>query len=173
MAVKIFKQEIDDYVFMCKLAGKYTDLGEREDTENMQEKCKVFLAELSTVWIKEEKEAKKVKPSALEKANAKEQVKKDEEMKKKMAEFAHAKEKVPPPTVRHNEGKNFKNDINVPLNIIVGGNHLIEDTDLQLVQGMKYGLIGRNGIGKTCLIDAISSADIEGFPQNIHTLQVE
>jgi len=41
------------------------------------------------------------------------------------------------------------------------------------VQGCKYGLIGRNGIGKTCLIDAISSADIEGFPKNIHTLQVE
>jgi len=87
-----------------------------------------------------------------------------------MAEFNQKKDKVPAPEVRHNKGKNFKTDIILPVNIIVGGNHLLEDTTLQLVQGTKYGLIGRNGIGKTCLIDAISAADIEGFPKNIHTL---
>jgi len=87
-----------------------------------------------------------------------------------MVEFNQKKEKVPPPTVRHNKGKCFKTDICLPVNIIVGGNHLIEDTTLQLTMGHKYGLIGRNGIGKTCLIDAISSADIEGFPKDIHTL---
>lgn len=34
-------------------------------------------------------------------------------------------------------------------------------------------MVGRNGIGKTCLIDAISLGDIEGFPEDIHSLQVE
>lgn len=50
-----------------------------------------------------------------------------------MAEFNQKKEKVPAPEVRHNKGKNFKTDIILPVNIIVGGNHLLEDTTLQLV----------------------------------------
>jgi len=90
-----------------------------------------------------------------------------------MIDFAAKKAKVPPPVVKHNKGTNFISDISLPLTIIAGGNLLISDTTLQLIKGVKYGLIGRNGIGKTCLIDAISSCDIEGFPTEIHTLQVE
>ena len=44
---------------------------------------------------------------------------------------------------------------------------------LKLVRGKRYGLVGRNGIGKTCLINAISRSEIEHFPQGIHILQVE
>jgi ATP-binding cassette, subfamily F, member 3 len=33
--------------------------------------------------------------------------------------------------------------------------------------------VGRNGIGKTTLINAITRKEIEKFPQNIHILQVE
>lgn len=50
---------------------------------------------------------------------------------------------------------------------------MLEDTTLKLTQGTKYGLVGRNGIGKTCLIDAISMGEIEGFPADIHSLQVQ
>ncbi len=42
-----------------------------------------------------------------------------------------------------------------------------------MVQGKKYGLVGRNGIGKTTLINAITRKEIEKFPQNVHILQVE
>lgn len=94
-------------------------------------------------------------------------------MEKKLAEFQRKKENVPPPVVKHNKGTNFINDINLPLTIQVGGNLLISNTTLKLNKGVKYGLVGRNGIGKTCLIDAISSGDIEGFPMDVHTLQVE
>lgn len=41
------------------------------------------------------------------------------------------------------------------------------------MRGKKYGLVGRNGIGKTCLINAISRGEIEKFPQGVHILQVE
>ena len=94
-------------------------------------------------------------------------------MAQKLVDFQRKKENVPPPVVKHNKGTNFINDISLPLTIIAGGNLLIENTTLKLNKGVKYGLIGRNGIGKTCLIDAISSCDIEGFPKEIHTLQVE
>ena len=90
-----------------------------------------------------------------------------------MAEFMEHKGSVPSPEVRHEKGNNFKTDIMLPLSINVGSLHLLEDTTLKLTQGLKYGLVGRNGIGKTCLIDAISRGEIEGFPKDIHTLQVE
>jgi ATP-binding cassette subfamily F protein 3 len=57
--------------------------------------------------------------------------------------------------------------------LIVGGKVLLDMALLKLVRGKKYGLVGRNGIGKTCLINAISRAEIEKFPQGIHILQVE
>ena len=50
---------------------------------------------------------------------------------------------------------------------------MLEQAQLKLVQGRKYGLVGRNGIGKTTLINAVTRKEIEKFPQNIHILQVE
>jgi ATP-binding cassette subfamily F protein 3 len=34
------------------------------------------------------------------------------------------------------------------LTLVVGGRNLVEDAKLHLPQGRKYGLVGRNGIGK-------------------------
>jgi len=90
---------------------------------------------------------------------------------KKIAEFLEHKYKVPPPEVKHDKGNNFKQDIMIPmLTLIVGGKALLENATLRLVRGRKYGLVGRNGIGKTCLINAISRNEIEKFPQGIHVL---
>lgn len=81
------------------------------------------------------------------------------------------KAKVPPPEVRHNAGNNFSQDINIQsVTLIVGGKALLDGAQLKLVRGKKYGLVGRNGIGKTCLINAISRSEIEKFPQGIHIL---
>lgn len=54
--------------------------------------------------------------------------------------------------------------------IIVGGKALLESAMLKLVRGRKYGLVGRNGIGKTCLINAVSRGEIEKFPMGVHIL---
>jgi len=71
-------------------------------------------------------------------------------------------------------GEGFKKDINVTgVTIIVGGKTLLDNASMRFVKGKKYGLVGRNGIGKTCLINAISRGEIEKFPADIHILQVE
>lgn len=57
--------------------------------------------------------------------------------------------------------------------MLAGGKPLLGGATLRLNRGKKYGLIGRNGIGKTTLINAISRSEIEKFPQGIHILQVE
>lgn len=59
------------------------------------------------------------------------------------------------------------------ITIIVGGKTLLDNASLRLAYGRKYGLIGRNGIGKTTLLNHIARKDIEGFPQHLHVLHVE
>jgi len=84
------------------------------------------------------------------------------------------KKRIPKPEVRHDKGEGFKKDIYVQgITIIVGGKTLLDNAMIKFVKGRKYGLVGRNGIGKTCLINAISRGEIEKFPQDVHILQVE
>lgn len=93
---------------------------------------------------------------------------------KKISEFMSYKQRIPKPEVRHDKGEGFRRDISVTgITIIVGGKTLLENSMLKLVKGRKYGLVGRNGIGKTCLINAISRGEIEKFPMDVHILQVE
>jgi ABC-type transport system involved in cytochrome bd biosynthesis fused ATPase/permease subunit len=93
---------------------------------------------------------------------------------KKIAEFLEHKWKIPAPEVKHDKGDNFKADISIPsVTLVVGGKALLDGALLRLVRGKKYGLVGRNGIGKTCLVNAISRNEIEKFPHGIHILQVE
>jgi len=93
---------------------------------------------------------------------------------KKIAEFMLTKRKIPSPEVRHDKGDNFRSDIMVTgVTLIVGGKSLLENATIKLVKGKKYGLVGRNGIGKTMMINAISRSEIDKFPTDIHMLQVE
>lgn len=39
--------------------------------------------------------------------------------------------------------------------------------------GRKYGLIGRNGIGKTCLMNSLALRELNGLPEYIQILLVE
>ena len=41
--------------------------------------------------------------------------------------------------------------------MIIGGRGLLENASVRITFGRKYGLIGRNGIGKTCLMNLIAS----------------
>lgn len=84
------------------------------------------------------------------------------------------KEKVPPPRVMHDKSNLCRNDIYLPnVSVIAGGKHLLEKAILKLVRGRKYGLVGRNGIGKTTLINAMCRRELDKMPKNLHILQVE
>ena len=65
----------------------------------------------------------------------------------------------------HDKVDPFRGDILITnLTLIIGGKTLLEQAQLKLVQGRKYGLVGRNGIGKTTLINGITRKEIEKFP---------
>ena len=55
----------------------------------------------------------------------------------------------------------------------VNGLVLLEETDLTLVSGRKYGLVGRNGIGKTTLLKFLAAHRFDGVPENLQILHIE
>ena len=67
-------------------------------------------------------------------------------------------------------------DVNVRSVILLAptGKTLLEDgSSLRLVQGRRYGLVGRNGTGKTSLLKAIASYEITTFPSHLKVVHVE
>ncbi len=64
------------------------------------------------------------------------------------------------------------------VNLGYGGELLIENAELRLNMGRKYGLVARNGYGKTTLLKAMARHDVQGdgaqrFPSNVRVLHVE
>jgi ATP-binding cassette subfamily F protein 3 len=59
------------------------------------------------------------------------------------------------------------------ISVIVGGRELLQDTKVKLAYGRKYGLVGRNGIGKTCFLNALSRGDFDKTPKHLQILLVE
>ena len=51
-------------------------------------------------------------------------------------------------------------------NISNGGKDLIADATMMLAFGRRYGLIGRNGTGKTTLLRALAGHEVKGIPKN-------
>jgi len=71
-------------------------------------------------------------------------------------------------------GKSREKDIHVSnFNVTFGGQILLEGADLRIVYGRRYGLVVRNGIGKTTLLSHMASFDIEGFPTHHRVLHVK
>ena len=58
-------------------------------------------------------------------------------------------------------------------NVTIGGKELIQDTTLKIVIGRKYGLHGRNGTGKTCLLATLAKKEHPKIPKSLHIVTVE
>ncbi|KAJ1667122.1 hypothetical protein IW140_001624 [Coemansia sp. RSA 1813] len=59
------------------------------------------------------------------------------------------------------------------VNVIVDSRELIVDARLWLKTGYHYGMIGRNGTGKSTLLSVIGDGSLVGFPENIRTLYIQ
>jgi ATP-binding cassette, subfamily F, member 3 len=60
-------------------------------------------------------------------------------------------------------------------NVVINfsGKLLLEDAELRIVYGKRYGLVGRNGVGKTTLLKHMANFSIEGFPRHHRVLHVK
>eukprot|EP00475_Leptophrys_vorax_P018097 TRINITY_DN2470_c0_g1_i1.p1 TRINITY_DN2470_c0_g1~~TRINITY_DN2470_c0_g1_i1.p1 ORF type:complete len:729 (+),score=225.89 TRINITY_DN2470_c0_g1_i1:40-2226(+) len=61
----------------------------------------------------------------------------------------------------------------VTLNPIDGGSPLLDNAAIRIVDGRRYGLIGRNGVGKTTLLRAMAKGEIKGFPDHLRIVHVQ
>lgn len=73
------------------------------------------------------------------------------------------------------EAKSKGKDVNILINmsVIGGGEELLNKTNLILTNGRRYGLIGRNGTGKSTLLSHISNYWFPDFPKYLHVLHVQ
>ncbi|KAJ2881192.1 hypothetical protein IWW38_005829, partial [Coemansia aciculifera] len=59
------------------------------------------------------------------------------------------------------------------VNVVIGESELLVDARLWLKAGQHYGMVGRNGVGKSTLLSVIGNKTLVGFPENIRTLYVQ
>lgn len=69
-------------------------------------------------------------------------------------------------------GSNMKDVKLESIDISIGTKQLLSSADLTMSYGRRYGLVGRNGIGKTTLLKMISSGQLR-IPSGINLLAVE
>lgn len=76
---------------------------------------------------------------------------------------------------RQQRGGGWRNDVRaeIPALRSPSGAVLLEDTSLTLVRGRRYGLVGRNGLGKTSLLRELADYSVEAFPASLRIHHVE
>ncbi|RLN93037.1 hypothetical protein BBJ28_00015253 [Nothophytophthora sp. Chile5] len=66
------------------------------------------------------------------------------------------------------------NDVcDIDFSLAYGGKILLRNARLRLTRGHRYGLIGKNGVGKTTLMRNISTGAIDGLPEELRTVYVQ
>lgn len=87
---------------------------------------------------------------------------------------AHGRPRKPPSPHGTSAGGYGARDLHLEnFSISNGGKDLISDATVTLAYGRRYGIIGRNGTGKTTLLRAMAAHDIKGIPDNCQILHVE
>eukprot|EP00008_Paramoeba_atlantica_P012631 CAMPEP_0201490926 /NCGR_PEP_ID=MMETSP0151_2-20130828/27965_1 /ASSEMBLY_ACC=CAM_ASM_000257 /TAXON_ID=200890 /ORGANISM="Paramoeba atlantica, Strain 621/1 / CCAP 1560/9" /LENGTH=699 /DNA_ID=CAMNT_0047877067 /DNA_START=30 /DNA_END=2129 /DNA_ORIENTATION=+ len=98
------------------------------------------------------------------------------EVKKKQKKVKAKKIIAPEEMVLEREESGTKSAQDVLLenfDISFGGNVLLEASNLRLVYGRNYVLVGRNGAGKSTLLRHIAGREIMGIPKSMSILHVE
>ncbi|CAD98339.1 ABC transporter ATpase with 2 AAA domains [Cryptosporidium parvum Iowa II] len=108
----------------------------------------------------------------LQKAAAKEK----ERQLRLLKQWEKQKLEVPVPVCQHpiDRSRRKLTDIQIPnITIFISGRALLSDASLNLTLKHKYGLIGRNGIGKSTLLTYIVRREIPGIPADVSIACVE
>ena len=92
-----------------------------------------------------------------------------------MKEMEQRKYELPPVQIcRDRLGTGRNNDLILDnIHLTIAGKTLLESTNLKIAYGRKYGLVGRNGIGKTCLMNALARGEFPKMQKNLQILLVE
>lgn len=137
--------------------------------------------DVSSIWVVSRDDNLKVDSKKLEKAQQKLQQKleKRTDMPKPVAgppklQTASASQVVSKKESQmESKGNNRSMDIRIEnFDVSYGNKVLLQNADLLLANGRRYGLVGRNGLGKTTLLRMISGKQLQ-IPSHISILHVE
>ncbi|EPR58202.1 ATP-binding cassette sub-family F member 1 [Toxoplasma gondii ME49] len=95
---------------------------------------------------------------------------------RQLKEWEKNKPPLPPPKRKHGDKQLKKMGEGIlvdSFSIAVAGRELLIDAQLKLVKGRRYGLVGRNGIGKSTLLSALVRQEIHGVDPDIAIGMVE
>ncbi|KAL2543794.1 ABC transporter F family member 3 [Forsythia ovata] len=111
----------------------------------------------------------------LERRKRKDERQREAQYQNHLQEMEAVKAGMPAVRVTHdNSDGRAVRDIHMEnFNISVGGRDLIADGCVTLSYGRHYGLVGRNGTGKTTFLRYMALHAIEGIPKNCQILHVE
>ncbi|XP_010246033.1 PREDICTED: ABC transporter F family member 3-like isoform X1 [Nelumbo nucifera] len=112
----------------------------------------------------------------LERRKRKEERQREAQYQMHLAEMEAVKAGMPVVCVNHDSGAGGPavKDIHMEnFNVSVGGRDLIIDGSVTLSFGRHYGLVGRNGTGKTTFLRHMALHAIDGIPKNCQILHVE
>ncbi|VVC28242.1 ABC transporter-like,P-loop containing nucleoside triphosphate hydrolase,AAA+ ATPase domain,ABC- [Cinara cedri] len=142
--------------------------------------------EIKSIWVNSRDDSLKVDKRKLEKAQAKLQQKLDkrtDQVVKNIGTLSVASSKMDGATASQvtskkeakmeAKGNNRAQDIRIEnFDVAYGDRILLQNTDVTLACGRRYGLVGRNGLGKTTLLRMISGGQLR-IPSHISILHVE
>ncbi|KAL6177824.1 hypothetical protein ACLB2K_049346 [Fragaria x ananassa] len=111
----------------------------------------------------------------LDRRKRKDERQREQQYQMHLAEMEAARAGMPVVTVNHDGGggANIKDLHLEGFNVSVGGRDLIVDGSVTLTFGRHYGLIGRNGTGKTTFLRHLAMHAIDGIPNSCQILHVE
>ncbi|OMO79801.1 ABC transporter-like protein [Corchorus capsularis] len=111
----------------------------------------------------------------IERRKRKEERQREAQYQMHLAEMEAARAGMPVVCVNHdNSGGAAVRDIHMEnFTVSVGGRDLIVDGSITLSFGRHYGLVGRNGTGKTTFLRYMAMHAIDGIPANCQILHVE
>lgn len=96
------------------------------------------------------------------------------ETAKKMASYEEMYLKVNPlESISTGAAKGKNKDIHLPnIDVSFGSNRILSNAELTMAYGRRYGLVGRNGVGKSTLLRHMAMRDVP-IPTNVSLLYVE
>lgn len=112
----------------------------------------------------------------LERRKRKDERQREQQYQMHLAEMDAAKAGMPVVSVNHDnsvEGSTVKDIHMENFSVSIGGRELIVDGAVTLSFGRHYGLVGRNGTGKTTFLRHMAMHAIDGIPKNCQILHVE